>query len=319
MIFYYVFLGAFGLFAVTVFAVGTIAFIQHRRQPLEKRLDQARQDLLNKETRTGYSELHSGAYSKITKEMLRDIAKSEGFHFVKQSERSLNFQRTVVQDGEKDTSSHIDDEPIHARGDLGDKHHRKKLGRLLEETADDAAELTLRRDQLGALPKAEILRTSAEHGWEYQTEEISGNEWRLLFQRGNRTVTSSPSASETAKSPEPGRSTEQELLARLEGVTTDISGVGQVSLADLPGRVSLPRFRELAASRGWDVDGTEYAGGQLHLQVKRSGTSATAQRLDLGFLSGPSLTELRDSAAAREEAERVLRETGVDVDRKSVV
>ncbi|MBA8825518.1 hypothetical protein FHX42_002869 [Saccharopolyspora lacisalsi] len=109
------------------------------------------------------------------------------------------------------------------------------------------------------------------------------------------------------------RSPEAEFLARLDGLTTDISGTARVSLAEMPGRMSLSRYRELAATRGGTVEGISRSGGSLHFQVKRARTSATTQRLGPEFLSGPSLTELRDSPPAREEAARVLRETSVDV------
>ncbi|WP_019855522.1 hypothetical protein [Actinopolyspora mortivallis] len=43
--------------------------------------------------------------------------------------------------------------------------------------------MTLRRDELGELPKAEILRTAEEHGWTYHDENITDNAWNLLFRR----------------------------------------------------------------------------------------------------------------------------------------
>ncbi|RCW45160.1 hypothetical protein DFQ14_103124 [Halopolyspora algeriensis] len=309
MIFYYIFLVVFGIFAAVFLIGGTLAIIQHRRQPLQQRLEQARKELLNKESTTGASELNADMHPKISNEILRDVAEAEGFRFTDESNRFLSFQRVFSHPDETRTSPNS---ASAVGGDFGEKRQRESLRQTLS-TADDAAELTLRRDQLGALPKAEILRTASEHGWVYQTEEVSGNEWRLLFQRENRTAASSPSAPETAETPELVRSEEQEFLARLDGVAPGISGVAKVELGDVSHRLSMARYRELAAGRGWEVEGTERSGRNLFLQVKRIGTVTTNRRLDLGFLSGPSLTELRDSAAAREEAERVLRETGVDV------
>lgn len=110
-----------------------------------------------------------------------------------------------------------------------------------------------------------------------------------------------------------GSSPEQEFLARLEGVTTDISGLGRVRMGDFPGRMPLSRYRELAASRGWELAGAEHSGSELVLQVKRRGTASVKRRPGPEFLTGPGLAELRGSEVARQEAARVLRETGVDV------
>ncbi|MDR7301059.1 hypothetical protein [Haloactinomyces albus] len=118
---------------------------------------------------------------------------------------------------------------------------------------------------------------------------------------------------ETRDTSREGRSPEQEFLARLDGVTADISGVAEVSLTELPGRLSLSNYRELAAARGWEVEGLHRSGGKLCLQVKRAGSSPITRQLGAEFLSGPSLTELRGNDVAREEAALVLRETGVDV------
>ncbi|MDR7301058.1 hypothetical protein [Haloactinomyces albus] len=187
MIIYYIFLVVFGLFAAAFLFIGIFALIQHRRQPLQQRLEQVRQDLLKKESTTGASELNAGMYSKISNEMLRDIAESEGFRFTGKSNRYLGFQRALSQSGETRASlgfsSAVGD-------DFGEKRQRESLHQTLSTTGDtaDRSSLTLRRDELGALPKAEILRTAQEHGWEYQSEEISGNEWRLTFQRDGQAV-----------------------------------------------------------------------------------------------------------------------------------
>ncbi|MBA8825517.1 hypothetical protein FHX42_002868 [Saccharopolyspora lacisalsi] len=183
MIFYYMFIAVFGVFVVVFLSVGIFAIAQNRLQPLEKRLDRARRDLLKKETKAGASELRSGAYSKVTPEMLRDIANSEGFCFVDELERSLNFQRSVVQSGGEKSGTLQGSRNDMDRA-LGYKRHQEHLENTLSEAAD-AADLTLRRDELGALPKAEILRTAQEHGWAFRDEEITGNEWRLLFRREN--------------------------------------------------------------------------------------------------------------------------------------
>lgn len=109
------------------------------------------------------------------------------------------------------------------------------------------------------------------------------------------------------------RSPEAEFLARLDGVTPDISGLAQVSLEELPGRLSMADYRRLAAGRSWEVDRIARSGGKLSLQVKRTGSSPVTRNPGPEFLSGPSLAELRGNEVAREEAARVLRETGVDV------
>lgn len=188
---YYVIMGIFLIPAALILIGMIVALIDHRRQPLEKRMNQARQDLLKKESETGASELYSGAYSKVSDEMLRDMAKEEGFHFVDLTSRTISFQRTITQDSNMGTTPLVKGAPIHARGDLGNKRHRERLHRHLTEAPTGEASLTLRRDELGALPKAEILHTAQEHGWAYRTEEISGNEWRLLFHRDGQAAETS--------------------------------------------------------------------------------------------------------------------------------
>lgn len=118
---------------------------------------------------------------------------------------------------------------------------------------------------------------------------------------------------ETRDTSSQDRSPEQEFLARLDEVTTDISGVAEVSLAEFPGRLSMSNYRELAATRGWEVEGLHRSGGKLCLQVKRAGSSPVTRQAGSEFLSGPGLTELRGNDVACEEAARVLQETGVDV------
>lgn len=176
MIFYYIFLVVLGVFSA-VFVFGCIfVAVQHRRQPLQQRLDQVRKDLLKKESRTGSSELNAGMYSKVSNEMLRDVAESEGFRFTGKSNRYLGFQRALPGSDEVQ----ITGDPV--GGDFGGKQQRERL-RQTVSTADGSGSLTLRRDELGAMPKAEILDTAQQHGWTYQREEISGNEWSLLFRR----------------------------------------------------------------------------------------------------------------------------------------
>ncbi len=67
---------------------------------------------------------------------------------------------------------------------LGCERHQEQLENTLSKAAD-AADLTLRRDQLGVLPKAEILEAARERGWTLQDEEIADDEWRLVLRREN--------------------------------------------------------------------------------------------------------------------------------------
>lgn len=180
MIGYYIFVVVFGLFAV-VFLLGMVfVAVQHRRQPLQQRLEQVRKDLLKKESKTGSSELNAGMYSKVSNEMLRDVAEAEGFRFDGKSGRYLSFQRALAASGARENSATSGGEYNAVGGDFGEKGQRKRLQQVLS-TAGGGASLVLRRDELGALPKAEILEAARKQGWAYQAEEISGDEWRLLF------------------------------------------------------------------------------------------------------------------------------------------
>lgn len=182
MIGYYIFVVVFGLFAV-VFLLGMVfVVVQHRRQPLQQRLGQVREDLLKKVSKTGSSELNAGMYSKVSNEMLRDVAESEGFRFDGKSGRYLRFQRALAASGGRENSATSGGEYNAVGGDFGEKGQRQRLQQVLSTAG--SASLVLRRDELGALPKAEILEAARKQGWAYQAEEISGDEWRLFFGRG---------------------------------------------------------------------------------------------------------------------------------------
>ncbi|WP_019855523.1 hypothetical protein [Actinopolyspora mortivallis] len=75
----------------------------------------------------------------------------------------------------------------------------------------------------------------------------------------------------------------------------------------------MPEYRELATNRGWKVDRIERSGDAVCLLLRRHGSSPVHHDMGFDFLDGPGLAELRGNATAREEAARVLHETGVDV------
>lgn len=107
-------------------------------------------------------------------------------------------------------------------------------------------------------------------------------------------------------------SPEQDFLAQLDRTAPDVSGMAKVRLGDVSRRLPMARYRELAATRGWEVERTERSGSTLYVRIKRSG-SAPVTRSSSEFLSGPGLAELRGNRDACEEAARVLQETGVAV------
>ncbi len=110
------------------------------------------------------------------------MAEKEGFDFVSMISRTISFRKRITQDDENNLLSGTENRPIHPRDGISGRRHRRKLASLLEEnTAADT--MTLRRDELGELPKAEILRTAEEHGWTYHDENITDNAWNLLFRR----------------------------------------------------------------------------------------------------------------------------------------
>ncbi|MGJ7908248.1 hypothetical protein ACOQFL_17430 [Actinopolyspora sp. H202] len=142
-----------------------------------------RKDLASRE-KNGASRLISGSYPKISNEMMRDVAEHEGFVFLGSTGRSMNFRRPVVSDGEPGEVPDAWKGRIEPHGGMGSGKHRRLLGEWLDGASAEESSLLLRRDQLGALPKSEILELAAEYGWSFESEEITDTEWRLNFRPG---------------------------------------------------------------------------------------------------------------------------------------
>ncbi|WP_092973986.1 hypothetical protein [Actinopolyspora lacussalsi] len=160
-----------------------ILLIRERFRPLGTRIARLRADLASRE-KNGSSTLLSGYYPKISDEMMRDLAEHEGFVFLGSTGRNMNFRRPVVSDGEPGEVPDTWKGRIEPHGGMGSGKHRRLLREWLDGASVDDSSLTLRRDQLGALPKAEILEVAAEYGWSFESEEITDTEWRLTFRPG---------------------------------------------------------------------------------------------------------------------------------------
>ncbi|ASU77313.1 hypothetical protein CDG81_02155 [Actinopolyspora erythraea] len=142
-----------------------------------------REDLASRE-KNGASDLRTGHYPKISNEMMRDLAEHEGFVFLGLGGPIMSFRRPVPTDGDPVEVPGAWKGPIEPHGDIGSGKHRRLLREWLDGASADDSSLTLRRDQLGALPKAEILESAAEYGWSFESEEITDTEWRLTFRPG---------------------------------------------------------------------------------------------------------------------------------------
>ncbi|ASU77314.1 hypothetical protein CDG81_02160 [Actinopolyspora erythraea] len=117
-----------------------------------------------------------------------------------------------------------------------------------------------------------------------------------------------------------GSPTEAEFLRRLENTRTNLAGVAYVDIPYSERKISLGHYRGLVRERGWRVTGVERGDeGMFRLVLERSGSTSAPHILGPTFIEGPSLDELRGNESALLEAERVRRETGVDVLSDSVL
>ncbi|SFE15570.1 hypothetical protein SAMN04487819_108232 [Actinopolyspora alba] len=117
-----------------------------------------------------------------------------------------------------------------------------------------------------------------------------------------------------------GSPTEAEFLRRLENARTNLAGVAYVDVPYSEKKISLRHYRGLVRERGWRVTGMERGDeGMFRLVLERSDSTSAPHILGPTFIEGPSLDELRGNQAALLEAERVRRETGVDVLSDSVL
>lgn len=157
--------------------------IMSRFKPLGTHVAKIREDLASRE-KNGHSTLRSGYYPKISDEMMRDLAEHEGFVFLGSIGRNMNFRRPVPTDGDPVEVPDAWKGRIEPHGGMGSGKHRRLLREWLDGASVEDSSLTLRRDQLGALPKAEILELAAEYGWSFESEEITDTEWRLTFRPG---------------------------------------------------------------------------------------------------------------------------------------
>ncbi|WP_139219535.1 hypothetical protein [Actinopolyspora alba] len=162
---------------------GVILLVRNHFKSLGTHVAKVREDLASRE-KNGASRLISGSYPKLSNEMMRDLAEHEGFVFLGSTGRSMNFQRPVPSDGEPVEVPGAWKGRIEPHGGLGSGKHRRLLLEWLDGASADDSSLTLRRDQLGALPKSEILGVAAEYGWSFESEEITDTEWRLFFRPG---------------------------------------------------------------------------------------------------------------------------------------
>lgn len=105
-------------------------------------------------------------------------------------------------------------------------------------------------------------------------------------------------------------SAEAEFLARLNGLQADISGRTRVDMSGIP-RSSWRRCREIAEAHGWEYSSVDVDSSAHYLVLTRPGTTSVPKH-DSQFITGPPLAELREYPQARETAEQVRRESGVD-------
>ncbi|GAA1202866.1 hypothetical protein [Prauserella alba] len=103
---------------------------------------------------------------------------------------------------------------------------------------------------------------------------------------------------------------EAEFLARLGGLRPDPGGTARIEVSDIP-RSSWRRCREIAEAHGWVFQSVAQERGAKYWVLTRPGT-ASVDRRDSLFVTGPSLAELREYPRAREAAEQARRELGVD-------
>ncbi|GAA1238736.1 hypothetical protein GCM10009676_24150 [Prauserella halophila] len=103
---------------------------------------------------------------------------------------------------------------------------------------------------------------------------------------------------------------EAEFVARLGELRVDLGGTARIDVSDIP-RSSWRRCRELAEAHGWEFKAVAPERGVHHWVLARPGT-ASVDRRDALFITGPSQAELREYPRAREVAEQVWRELGVD-------
>ncbi|MBB3661166.1 hypothetical protein FB384_000070 [Prauserella sediminis] len=103
---------------------------------------------------------------------------------------------------------------------------------------------------------------------------------------------------------------ESEFLARLDALRPDLGGTARVEVSGIP-RSSWRRCRELAEAHGWTFRSVAQERGDTYWVLTRPGT-ASVDRRDSLFVTGPSLAELREYPQAREVAAQVRRELGVD-------
>lgn len=103
---------------------------------------------------------------------------------------------------------------------------------------------------------------------------------------------------------------ESEFLARLNALRTDLSGTARVEVSDIPSS-SWRRCCEIAEAHGWAFKSVAQERGVKYWVLTRPET-ASVDRRDSLFVTGPSLEELREYPRAREVAEQARRELGVD-------
>ncbi|MCP2252242.1 hypothetical protein LY13_000981 [Prauserella aidingensis] len=103
---------------------------------------------------------------------------------------------------------------------------------------------------------------------------------------------------------------EAEFVARLSALQADLGGTARIDVSDIP-CASWPRCRELAEAHGWEFKTVAPERGGHHWILARPGTESVDRR-DALFVTGPPLEQLRQYPRAREVAEQVRRELGVD-------